>query len=182
VTVVKATIARVLVLTAFAALGACNDPPPEVPAPQSQLVAPHAIDGGLDDEPADLALGPSDAFYDAYHGYMGPELKRDYLTTPESDRFERFGLRLLDFQLREDLLREHQHELTRDEKDVYRRLPTAEACRKYVADRATRRKGPPPPNDGGRTDNGRTDNGRTDNGRTDNGTAPQTGSRAQDDR
>ncbi len=138
------TVAQIriaLVLSALGTLASCNDPPPEAPAPQSQLVAPHAVDGDLDLEAPDPVPGPSDAFYDRYHAYMTADAKRDYLSTPEGERFERFGLRMLDYQLREDLLREHEHALTRDEKDVYRRLPTADACRRFVAER-TRRRGP----------------------------------------
>jgi hypothetical protein len=67
---------------------------------------------------------------------MSSELKREYLATPEEERFDRFGLRLLDFQLREELLLEHQEDLKREEKDQYRRLPSAEACRRFILERS----------------------------------------------
>ena len=59
-----------------------------------------------------------------------------HLLTPEDERFERFSIRLLDFELREQLLLAHQDELTREEKDAYRRLPDAGACRRFVLERA----------------------------------------------
>jgi hypothetical protein len=108
----------------------------EPPVPPSQIVPPPTIGPGLDEHAVPATWGRRDAWFDAFQGYMPVEMQRDYLGTPEDDRFERFGLRLLDFQLREDLLREHHDELTRDEQDFYRRLPSAEACRRYVAERS----------------------------------------------
>lgn len=128
---------RLLLLAAVASsLFACNDPPPRAPTPPGDLVPPVALSGSNDETPVDPALGKPDAWYDAYSGYMIRDTQREYLSTPEDERFERFGLLLLDYQLREDLLRKHQDELTRDDQDAYRRLPSAEECRKFIRDHA----------------------------------------------
>lgn len=128
----------------LAALGAagivsssgCSSSELEAPKPPGEIVPPPTIGPGLDEHAVPASWGKRDAWFDAFQSYMSLDMQRDYLGTPEDERFERFGLRLLDFQLREDFLREHQDELTRDEQDSYRRLPSAEACRHYVGERA----------------------------------------------
>ncbi len=130
---------RAIILSALslgAILAGCNDPPPDAPPPPVGIVASPAIGGGLEDEPVEPGIGKPDHWSETYGAYMSPELKREYLLTPEDERFERFDMRLLDFELREQLLLAHQDELTREEKDAYRRLPDAQACRRFVSERA----------------------------------------------
>jgi hypothetical protein len=129
---------EVLVMGALAtlAIAGCNDPPPDAPPPPIGIGPSPAIGGGLDDEPVEPGIGRPDYWSETYGAYMSPELKREYLLTPEDERFERFGLRILDFELREQFLLAHQDELTREEKDAYRRLPDADACRRFVRARA----------------------------------------------
>ncbi len=117
-------------------LAGCNDPPPDAPPPPSGIQPTPAIGGGLEDEPVEPGIGRPDHWSENYGSYMSPELKREYLRTPEEERFERFGLRILDFQLREQFLLAHQEDLTREEKDAYRRLPDADSCRRFVRERA----------------------------------------------
>jgi len=128
--------ARIGVSFLLFGFASCNDPPPEAPAPPVGIVSTDTIGGGLEDQAVEPGLGRPDHWSETYGAYMTPELKREYLGCPEDERFDRFGLRLLDFQLREELLQEHQDDLTREEKDQYRRLPTAEACRRFVLARA----------------------------------------------
>jgi hypothetical protein len=121
------------VMLPLALLGAgCNDPPPEAPTAPVGIRPSYEIGGGLEDEPVEPGIGRPDYWSETYGAYMTPELKREYLATPEDERFEQFGLRLLDFELREQLLLAHQEDLTREEKDAYRRLPDADACRRFV--------------------------------------------------
>lgn len=116
-----------------AGLGAgCNDPPPDAPPPPIGIRPTPEIGGRLDEEPVEPGIGKPDHWSETYGAYMSPDLKREYLSTPEDERFERFGLRLLDFELREQLLLAHQEDLTREEKDAFRRLPDADACRRFV--------------------------------------------------
>ncbi|MBI3724100.1 hypothetical protein HY251_09135 [bacterium] len=133
-------VVRLVASGLLGALGAtaCTEAPPPAPTPPSGLVPSEPLDHESDKAAVDPALGPADAWYDRYHAYMTAEARRDYLVTPEPDRFERFGTRLLDYQLREELLREHQDELTRDEQDAYRSLPSAESCRGFIRERAGR--------------------------------------------
>ena len=126
---------KAIVLGVLVAAG-CNGPPPDAPPPPLGIAQAPAIGGGLEDEPVEPGIGRPDHWSETYGVYMSPELKREYLMTPEDERFERFGLRILDFQLREQFLLAHQHDLTREEKDAYRRLPDAEACRRFVRVRA----------------------------------------------
>lgn len=121
-----------------AALAGCNDPPPRPPTPPRELVPPVALSGNLDETPIEPALGKGDAWSDAYGAYMTRDELAAYVRTPESERFERFGLKLLDYQLREDLLREHKDDLNREQQDAYRHLPTADACRRYIAEHRPR--------------------------------------------
>jgi len=115
----------------------CNDPPPEAPAPPPGIAVAPAIPTGLDEEPVEPGLGHPDHWSEIYGVYMTPELRREYLATPEDERFDRFGLLLLDYRLREDLLQEHQEDLTREEKDRYRRLTSADACRRFILEHST---------------------------------------------
>ncbi len=126
------------------ALAGCNDPPPRPPTPPRELVPPVALSGNLDETPIEPALGKGDAWSDAYGAYMTHDELAAYVTTPEPERFERYGLKLLDYQLREDLLREHKDELNREQQDAYRRLPSAEACRRFVAEHRPREGGGEP--------------------------------------
>jgi hypothetical protein len=132
-TVVNGRIAACVFLVAFAS---CNDMPPAEPTAPPGVGASPMIGGGLEDQPVEPGLGRPDHWSETYGAYMSPELKRDYLATPEEERFDRFGLRLLDFQLREELLLEHQEDLKREEKDQYRRLTSAEACRRFILERS----------------------------------------------
>jgi hypothetical protein len=132
-----ARLSRLVPVVALALAQACNDPPPRPPTPPRELVPPVAL-AGPDETPVDQALGPTDAWFEAYSGYMSRPLQREYRNTPPNERFERFGLQLLDYQLREDLLHEHQDELTRDERDDYRTLPSADECRRFIAEHAKR--------------------------------------------
>ena len=124
---------RVGMMVAILLLSGCQDPPPEPPVAAPALVPPPSIALPLDDDPAEPG-GKTDAWFDAYKAYMSRELKREYLATPEDERFERWSLRLLDFQLREDLLRAHPEALTDDQREAYRRLPNADACRRFVSE------------------------------------------------
>ena len=134
-------------LASAAALAACTDAPPPRPTPATEIVPPVPLDHESDKTPVDPSLGPPDPWYDRYHAYMTAETRKQYLRTPDAERFERFGTRLLDYELREELLREHQDELTRDEQDAYRSLPSAEACRTFIRDRAGRTPASPPGGD-----------------------------------
>ncbi len=130
-TVVRGRIAA-CVLFLLVALASCNEPPPAEPTARPGVGGSAMIGGGLEDQPVEPGLGRPDHWSETYGAYMAPDFKREYLSTPEDERFDRFGLRLLDFQLREELLLEHQEDLKREEKDQYRRLPTAEACRHFI--------------------------------------------------
>jgi hypothetical protein len=124
-------------LVSLATLSAgCNDPPPEAPRPPVGIGVAPTIGGGLEDEPVEPGIGRPDYWSETYGAYMSPELKREYLATPEDERFDRFGVRLLDFELREHFLLAHQEDLTREEKDAYRRIRDADESRRFVLARA----------------------------------------------
>src|SRR5688500_15857962 len=83
------------VLCQLGLLGAgCNDPPPDAPPPPVGIAQAPAIGGGLEDEPVEPGIGRPDHWSETYGAYMSPELKREYLMTPEEERFERFGMRI----------------------------------------------------------------------------------------
>jgi hypothetical protein len=132
---------KVCPVVLFLALAGCYDAPPPPPTPPERLVPTSVITGNIE------SVNPEwekDAFYAAYEPYMSRESWTDYFQTPPAERFDRYGLKLLDFQLREDLLREN--ELTREQVDAYRKLPSAEACRRFLADLQKREvKSAPPP-------------------------------------
>lgn len=117
-------------------LASCNDPPPDAPAPPSGIYAAQALGDGLEAPPIKPGLGPPDYWSETFGAYGSPEFWDEYRSTPLDERFDRFGLRLLDYQLREEYLRDHPEVLTRDEQDLYRRLPDAQACRRFIQERS----------------------------------------------
>ncbi len=122
-------------LVLYGLLG-CNGAPPEAPTPPVGIRPAPEIGGGLDDEPVEPSAGRPDHWSETYGAYMSPSFKRQYLGTAEDERFDRYRLELLDFQLREQLLVAHQDDLTREEKDLYRRLSTAQECRRFISERS----------------------------------------------
>jgi hypothetical protein len=143
---VHLSVRRPVVLGLLVSLLGCQGPQPEPPSPPQ--TSPR-IEPEPDKDPADASLGPPDHFYEAYQDYMDPAQRREYLKTPEDERFARFGYQLLDYELRASLLRQHEEELTREERDAYKQLPTAKACREFIASRAGRAHGDELPVRGG---------------------------------
>lgn len=78
-----------------------------------------------------LAGGPPsrlDYWSDSLRDYVGP----DFHATPEEERFARFGRRLLEYRLREDLLTEHRWELSQQDVDAFSGEPDFDASLRYL--------------------------------------------------
>jgi hypothetical protein len=69
---------------------------------------------------------------------MSTELKVEYLSTPEGERFEKYGERLLEFQRREALLDPHRAALSAAEVERYRALPDYESSVRFLEERGLR--------------------------------------------
>lgn len=78
-----------------------------------------------------LAGGPPsrlDYWSDSLRDYVGP----DFHATPEEERFARFGRRLLEYRLREDLLTDHRWELSQQDVDTFSGEPDFDASQRYL--------------------------------------------------
>ena len=76
----------------------------------------------------------SDHWIKTFGPYLSEEWKAAYLATPEADRFEVYGERLLDFHRREVILEGARVNLTKAELQRFYGLSDAEACRAYVGE------------------------------------------------
>lgn len=78
-----------------------------------------------------LAGGPPsrlDYWSDSLRDYVGPEFR----ATPEEERFARFGRRLLEYRLREDLLTEHRWALSQQDVDAFSGEPDYDASERFL--------------------------------------------------
>jgi hypothetical protein len=110
-----------------ALLVACNGGDVRPPVPPPELVPQLAG--------AEEALRRSardDHWTERYGDYMQPAELRAYLATPPAERFPRFGGRLLEFALREELLQAHRLELTLEQVEAYRSRPDYDQGRRYL--------------------------------------------------
>ncbi|MCO5172026.1 MAG: hypothetical protein M9894_37485 [Planctomycetes bacterium] len=79
----------------------------------------------------ELAGGPParvDFWTDTLGDYLGP----DFRAAPADERFARFGLRLLEFRLREDLLEEHRWALSQQDVDTFAGQPDHDASERFL--------------------------------------------------
>src|SRR5207253_1557134 len=118
-------VAAGFVVLALGAGGCTEDPPvrgerakgPRGPAPVTLTALPA--------EPGDYWLA-------RFGPYMSAEERRAYEATPEPDRYERFGGKLLEYQRREELLEPYRGRLDAAKIEEYRRLPDFESCRRFL--------------------------------------------------
>lgn len=106
---------------------ACNGDDVRPPMPPAELVPQLAG--------AEEALRRSardDHWTERYGDYMQPAELRAYWAAAPEDRFDAFGLRLLEFALREELLQRHRLQLTLEQVEAYRSRPDYDQGRQYL--------------------------------------------------
>lgn len=117
----------VLLLVALLSLTACGGDDVRPPVPPAELVPQLA---GAEDA---LGRGARDDHWtERYGDYMQPEELRAYWSAAPDRRFEAFGLRLLEFALREELLQRHRLQLTLEQVQTYRSQPGYEQGKAYL--------------------------------------------------
>lgn len=108
-------------------LAACSEADVRPPVPPAELVPQLAG--------AEEALRRSsrdDLWAERFGDYMAPAELAAYRAAGPEVRFERFGTRLLEFALREELLRAHRLKLTLEQVEAYRSKPDYDQGRAYL--------------------------------------------------
>lgn len=114
-------------LVTLVLLAACNGEDVRPPVPTPELVRELA---GAE---AELQRGARDDYWTERFGdYMEARELRAYWSTPPEERFQAFGLRLLEFRLREELLQANRLKLTLEQVEAYRSQPDYDQARAYL--------------------------------------------------
>ncbi|MBX3471982.1 MAG: hypothetical protein KF878_34450 [Planctomycetes bacterium] len=79
----------------------------------------------------ELAGGPA-ARADYWTDTLGDYLGADFRAAPPDERFARFGARLLEYRLREDLLEEHRWALSQQDVDAFAGQPDHDASERFL--------------------------------------------------
>ena len=117
-----------IALLALGAEGCADDPPVKGDRGSGQHAPAPVTRTALPAEPGEYWLV-------RFGRYMSADERRAYEGTPEADRYERFGARLLEYQRRDELVEPVRGRLDAESVREYERLPDYEACRKFLEGR-----------------------------------------------